>query len=68
MSGFTHETAGSPEWYTPPEIFAALGLTFDLDPCAPPYPLASDTPWWQAAVARAHAVCFIAGACRVHSG
>lgn len=23
------------EWYTPPEIFDALGLTFDLDPCAP---------------------------------
>jgi hypothetical protein len=26
----------SVEWYTPPEIFEALGLTFDLDPCAPP--------------------------------
>jgi hypothetical protein len=23
------------EWYTPPGIFAAIGLTFDLDPCAP---------------------------------
>lgn len=23
------------EWYTPPEIFTALSLTFDLDPCAP---------------------------------
>lgn len=23
------------EWYTPPEIFAALGCTFDLDPCSP---------------------------------
>ena len=23
------------EWYTPPEIFAALRLTFDLDPCSP---------------------------------
>jgi hypothetical protein len=23
------------EWYTPPEIFSALGLTFDLDPCSP---------------------------------
>ncbi|MFC5358020.1 hypothetical protein [Azospirillum himalayense] len=22
----------SDDWYTPPEIFAALGLTFDLDP------------------------------------
>lgn len=25
----------SDEWYTPPEIFEALGLTFDLDPCSP---------------------------------
>ena len=23
------------EWYTPPEIFAALRLTFDLDPAHP---------------------------------
>jgi hypothetical protein len=23
------------EWYTPPGIFDALGLEFDLDPCAP---------------------------------
>lgn len=23
------------EWYTPPEIFAALNFTFDLDPCSP---------------------------------
>jgi hypothetical protein len=23
------------EWYTPRQIFAALGLTFDLDPCSP---------------------------------
>lgn len=26
---------GSDDWYTPPEIFDALGLTFDLDPCSP---------------------------------
>ena len=25
----------SDDWYTPPEIFAALRLTFDLDPCSP---------------------------------
>lgn len=25
----------SDDWYTPPEIFAALGVTFDLDPCSP---------------------------------
>jgi hypothetical protein len=23
------------DWYTPPELFAALGLVFDLDPCSP---------------------------------
>lgn len=23
------------EWYTPPEIFQALGETFELDPCSP---------------------------------
>lgn len=23
------------EWYTPPEIFAALAMPFDLDPCSP---------------------------------
>lgn len=44
MSGFTHEpgNGGSPEWYTPPSIFDALGLRFDLDPCAPSPPSA---PW-----------------------
>jgi hypothetical protein len=25
----------SSDWWTPPEIFDALGLTFDLDPCSP---------------------------------
>jgi hypothetical protein len=25
----------SDDWYTPPSIFDALGLTFDLDPCSP---------------------------------
>jgi hypothetical protein len=35
------ETGSSVEWYSPPEIFEALGLTFDLDPCAPPGGL----PW-----------------------
>lgn len=34
--GGHHATVGaSDEWYTPPGIFEALGLTFDLDPCAP---------------------------------
>jgi hypothetical protein len=23
------------DWFTPPQIFEALGLTFDLDPCSP---------------------------------
>jgi len=25
----------SDDWFTPPEIFAALKVTFDLDPCSP---------------------------------
>jgi hypothetical protein len=32
---------GTVEWYTPPGIFAVLGLEFDLDPCSPPGGL----PW-----------------------
>lgn len=34
--GFTHETRvnKSVEWFTPPEIFKALNIRFDLDPCA----------------------------------
>lgn len=31
----------SVEWYTPPEVFEALGLSFDLDPAAP----AGGVPW-----------------------
>lgn len=32
-----HESCigASDDWFTPPEIFKALGLTFDLDPCSP---------------------------------
>ncbi len=35
--GFTHESAKneSKEWYTPVEIFNALGIEFNLDPCSP---------------------------------
>ena len=35
--GFTHESQKSVsiEWYTPKEIFDALGIVFDLDPCSP---------------------------------
>jgi hypothetical protein len=44
--GFTHEppAGGTPEWYTPPSLFGALGLDFDLDPCAPPLPAAAWIP------------------------
>lgn len=35
MSGITAEPDESQQWYTPPEIFEALDLTFDLDPCSP---------------------------------
>jgi hypothetical protein len=47
-TGFTHDRrtlASSDEWYTPPEIFDALGLTFDLDPAAP----TGGVPWVPAA-------------------
>ncbi|OGB58413.1 MAG: hypothetical protein A2503_10020 [Burkholderiales bacterium RIFOXYD12_FULL_59_19] len=30
-----HPKHKSVEWYTPAWIFAALGLTFDMDPCSP---------------------------------
>lgn len=34
--GFHEPSVGeTDEWYTPPEIFKALGLWFDLDPCSP---------------------------------
>lgn len=36
MSGFTHERnpkVTNEDWLTPPEIFEALGMKFDLDPC-----------------------------------
>lgn len=36
--GLVHERSwidGSTEWYTPPHVFEALGLEFDLDPAAP---------------------------------
>jgi hypothetical protein len=36
-TGFTHDKEDnlSVDWYTPPSVFKSLGLTFDLDPCAP---------------------------------
>src|ERR1700749_4562127 len=42
MGGHSKAYEGdSVEWYPPPGIFEALGLEFDLDPCAPPGGL----PW-----------------------
>lgn len=43
MRGFQHERpqATSVEWYTPPEVFEALAISFDLDPAAP----AGGVPW-----------------------
>lgn len=35
MSGHQRTQGVTDEWYTPPAIFAALGLDFDLDPAAP---------------------------------
>lgn len=42
--GLLHERGwldGTSEWYTPPHVFEALGLEFDLDPAAPP----GGVPW-----------------------
>jgi hypothetical protein len=33
--------SGCVEWYTPPEVFEALGISFELDPAAPP----GGVPW-----------------------
>lgn len=41
----------SVEWYTPPGIFDALGIRFDLDPCSPPGGL----PWVPAALSYSEA-------------
>lgn len=35
MAEFENCIGESDEWYTPPEIFDALRLRFDLDPCSP---------------------------------
>ena len=39
--GFSHESqnANTVEWYTPPSLFEAMGVQFDLDPCHPVEPL-----------------------------
>ncbi len=34
-------TGTTVEWWTPPQVFTALRLAFDLDPCAPP----GGVPW-----------------------
>ena len=48
MGGHHSARSKTEEWYTPPELLAALGGwdSFDLDPCAPitqPYPTARET-------------------------
>ncbi len=35
MAEHENSIGQSDDWYTPREIFAAFGLTFDLDPCSP---------------------------------
>jgi hypothetical protein len=35
MAEHEPSVGGSDDWYTPPAIFSALGLMFDLDPCSP---------------------------------
>ena len=41
LKGLVANRASTDEWYTPPYVFEALGLTFDLDPASPPGGL----PW-----------------------
>jgi hypothetical protein len=41
MGGHHRAVGKSDEWYTPPHVFDALGLRFDLDPAAP----AGGVPW-----------------------
>lgn len=47
LPGIIEETPGvdSDDWYTPPYIIQALGLTYTLDPCSPP----GGVPWIPAA-------------------
>lgn len=42
-NAFTHDNADNKtvDWYTPPHIFEAMRLDFDLDPCAP----VGGVPW-----------------------
>ena len=35
MAEFEQNKNRSDEWYTPPEVFKALGIKFNLDPCSP---------------------------------
>jgi len=35
MAEHENSIGASDDWYTPPEIFDALGMVFDLDPCSP---------------------------------
>lgn len=41
MTVHERPVGASVEWYTPPSLFEALGLTFDLDPASPNPPV----PW-----------------------
>ena len=41
MTVHERPVGGSVEWYTPPQLFERLGLTFDLDPASPNPPV----PW-----------------------
>jgi len=35
MAEFENSVGETDEWYTPPSLFKALGVEFDLDPCSP---------------------------------
>lgn len=42
MTGHEKPVGATVEWYTPPGLFAALGLYFDLDPASPGH---AAVPW-----------------------
>lgn len=58
MGGALNEGT-SIEWWTPPRIFEALGVDFDLDPCAPPGGVKQDMPdgsEWRLPAARSFSI------------
>ena len=55
MTAHERPVGATVEWYTPPELFAALGVRFDLDPaCAAAAPVPADFTYYKAFDGLAH--------------